>query len=233
MSLTTSDSSIIIECDYYGNILFLHKNNYYYLELDIDNKLGGQLFKLKNIDYYKRNLVLCKDMIDTVETGKINLTEMTLKGTVQNKINNMSDEMIEEIKEKNNFFNFDDTFEESKYYYITKDLSDTESIDSYDEETSNENNTFIFNDVCFDKTNDNKINISELLLNGPSIHDTIYIDGNQESKIVTSTIEHNQFCSTRIILFSKNILKINFIGTKTFTNQIIINNNELSIISYD
>ncbi len=227
----TINSNVIVFGDYIGNIYLKSPNNLYYYLYISSNCI--QLISLSNsiICKLKQHLADNIHVKKYVRYGNITPREESLRGkamTAMKKYNNSA-------KSSLNYSSFDDTFIERCYYSVTFDKNNNKNDDDDgdddddDDDDDNENDNYdingIANDSYSDETNE-KIHIANFMMESPGTYDTIFINGDIESKHVTSTIEKANGCSPiRLTIYSTGIFKVNIIGESINYYKLMCNNN--------
>ena len=215
MSITVDKIDINITSDYYGNVFLNHHDDVYYFMIDIDD--GLTLHKIKNTKTYIDNCNNNKQVKDNIESGKILASKETLRGKTSSALKKMGLDEKEKLCETNEFIEYDEKYEEAKYFYVNYEKNEEEYFTEYedDEYYLNLNGTIHFSNLLFfDKPN----------------YNTIYI----HDKCVKATIENKTgFCDKRITIYSNNKIRLYFVGDKDLWYKIDIHDNTIRLLDFE
>ena len=216
-----SDKFATIEIDYNGNVYILYDDTYYIISLDQENINGLELIKIYNSKYYQDIYNENKHLFENMKMGNIISGNTTLSGKIYDQLNDMTQEEKDNYSLKNNYDFNDPQFIEKSYYRV-----------QYDETDEDENIVFCLSGI--DIKNEQKgLILSKLLVPYPCSFDTIYIDGDINSKNVLSSSERiDGFCSYRLTIYSSGYLRCNFID-KVILSKLYIDNTDLVVKLYN
>lgn len=226
-------TNVTVLCDYLGNIYLKWHDTYYYLYVNT-NSIQIMHLSQKIINKMKQHLVDNCHIKTNIRYGNIFPHEESLRGKA----------MISMKKYKNtnafmNYSSFDDTFVERCYYSIehnkteTDGMNENECDDELDELSDCDNDNYDLNGIYKNETLHEKIYIADFMMESIGTHDTIFIDGNIESKNVTSTIEKANGCSLiRLTIYSHGLFKVNVIGESITYYELVCNNDATNHIIF-
>lgn len=217
-----------IQVDYFGNIFLKYRDDYYLVFTDCDSETGVSLTKIKNPDRFRKNLIDNAHLPKCFKSGKIQLSSQTLKGRVNQSLNDMDDEEREEYMLKNNFYSNDPNYREKEYFWVSYDDKDEPLEDEEDD------GYYLNGVISPEEVEEGEVGIvhSDLLMVSPGSFDTILISGSMDSKHVVSTCERiDGYCVTRLTIWTDGLFRCNFVESEKVSKlSIDSSSDELTVI---
>jgi hypothetical protein len=206
---------VYIQADYLGNIYIKHGSEYYTVSLDGYLPAGIELNKIVKLDIFRKNHSDHQFLKKDIKSGVIKPSETTLAGKAHDLMNQMTEEEYADYMEKNNYSNYDSTFEEKKHYRIDLKEEDDDTLEG----TTNDN--YYLHGVIEENESTQGIIYSELLSFNPGSFDVILINGEKSSNNVLSVIERvDGYYTSRLTIYTKGIFKANFMDKQIWAKLI-------------
>jgi hypothetical protein len=211
--IQSGNEYVYVQTDVNGNIYLKHKNKYYIVSLDDDEKSGINLTLINNPAIFRRKLQDNIELLKTIKSGIIRSGHKTLKGIIADNIDHdgNNNDNSDDLDELDYQYQKDDQFTERGLYWVKYNLDDEPN-----EFESNE--TYYLNGVVND-TNNEGIIMSDLLASYPGTFDTLLMKGHStDSKTVISSIERiDGHCSKRLTIYTCGNFKANFIDKSKYS----------------
>jgi hypothetical protein len=229
-NVSTNDSTtdftpdfVHIQVDYLGNIYIKHGSDYYTVSLDAYLPAGIELNKISKLDIFRKNHSEYQFLKKEIKSGVIKPSETTLTGKAHELMNQMTEEEYADYMEKNNYSNYDSTFEEKQHYRIDLKEEDDDTLEGII------NDNFYLHGVVDDNESTQGIIYSDLLSFNPGSFDVILINGEKSSNNVLSVIERvDGYYTARLTIYTKGIFKANFMDKQILAKLVKKSSNEES-----
>ena len=235
--LEIKNEYVIVQTDLNGNIYLKHKDKYYILSLDDDEKSGITITPINNPNIFRKKLQDNLNLLKSIKSGVIKSGHKTLRGiisdTIDDDINTNNDDNIDDLDDDNMYqYQKDDQFTEKGLYWVKYNLDD--ELNDFELSDTYYLNGVVTNDINETKTIENEgIVMSDLLATCPGTFDTLLIKGyDTDSKTVISSVERiDGHCSKRLTIYTSGNFKANFIDKSKYSK--ICYDPETNLIYFD